>query len=160
QATIGPARPGPALRAFPPPAPVCRTPPRKDRSMSRASLPAVALPVVVSALAVLSAFAQPAKPDDSLLGPIHVEAPPVSSDPAVRLAYDLVYVRAPRRGDAVGTTWAEISSPVFLDPGADLMLLHPDGKEEVLVAGGKGSVADPVVSFDGEWVYYALFHDL
>ncbi len=45
-------------------------------------------------------------------------------------------------------------------PGADLVLLHPDGKEEVLVEGGDGSVADPMVSFDGEWVYYAKFHNL
>ncbi len=66
----------------------------------------------------------------------------------------------PATGDDVGTNWAEISSPLFMDAGADLMLLHPDGSEEVLVAGGKGSVADPMVSFDGEWVYYSLFHDL
>ena len=78
----------------------------------------------------------------------------------MKLDYDIVYVRAPRRGDDVGTNWAEISSPLFMDAGADLMLLHPDGKEELLVAGGKGSVTDPVVSFDGEWVYYSLFHDL
>ena len=36
-----------------------------------------------------------------------------------------------------------------MDPGADLMLLHPDGSEEVLVAGGNGAVTDPFVSFDG-----------
>ncbi len=40
------------------------------------------------------------------------------------------------------------------------MLLMPDGKEEVLVAGGKGSVTDPVVSLDGEWVYYSHIHDM
>src|SRR5205085_1458890 len=71
-----------------------------------------------------------------------------------------VYVRGLRRGDKVGSAWAEISNPLFMDPGADLMLLHPDGKDEVLVAAGHGSVADPAVSFDGEWVYYTLFHDL
>src|SRR5262249_6451652 len=64
------------------------------------------------------------------------------------------------KGDAVGTNWTEISNPVFMDAGADLMLLHPDGTEEVLVEGGAGSVTDPTVSFDGEWVYYSLFHDL
>ena len=90
----------------------------------------------------------------------NVEPPHVSTDPSVKLDYDIVYVRAPRRGDDVGTNWAEVSSPLFMDAGADLMLLHPDGNEEVLVAGGKGSVADPMVSFDGEWVYYSLFHDL
>src|SRR5947209_4631074 len=38
------------------------------------------------------------------------------------------------------------------------MLLHPDGREEVLVEGGEGSVADPYVSFDAQWVYYAYFY--
>lgn len=34
------------------------------------------------------------------------------------------------------------------------MLLHADGKEEVRPGGKEGSITDPVVSFDGEWVYY------
>lgn len=95
-----------------------------------------------------------------ILGPINVNPPHISSDPTVKLDYDIVYVRAPRKGDNVGTNWTEISNPTFMDPGADLMLLHPDGAEELLVAGGAGSVTDPMVSFDGAWVYYALFHDL
>ena len=73
--------------------------------------------------------------------------------------YDVVYVRQPRYGDATNTTWPEVFHPAQIDPGADLMLLHPDGTEEVLVAGGIGSVTDPFVSFDGQWVYYAYFHD-
>ena len=41
--------------------------------------------------------------------------------------------------------YPEIARPVFMAPGADLMLLHPDGSEEVLVRGGeKGAVQDPV----------------
>ncbi len=47
-----------------------------------------------------------------------------------------------------------------IDPGADLMLLHPDGSEEVLVAGGNGAVTDPFVSFDAQWVYYSYFPDV
>ena len=54
-----------------------------------------------------------------------IEPPHVSTDPSVKLDYDIVYVRAPRRGDDVGTNWAEVSSPLFMDAGADLMLLHP-----------------------------------
>ena len=50
--------------------------------------------------------------------------------------------------------------PVTMEPGADLMLLHPDGSEEVLVAGGDGSITDPVVSFDGQWVYYVHIYNL
>ncbi|HET7845276.1 MAG TPA: hypothetical protein VFL14_14060 [Xanthomonadales bacterium] len=74
--------------------------------------------------------------------------------------YDIVYVRQPRFGDQVNTTWPEVFHPAQLDPGADLVLLHPDGSEEVLVAGGNGSVTDPFVSFDAQWVYYAYFPDL
>ena len=48
--------------------------------------------------------------------------------------YDIVYVRAPRR-DNGKSSWAEVGDPRTMEPGADLMLLHPDGKEEVLVAG-------------------------
>ncbi|MBL8795771.1 MAG: hypothetical protein JNM56_17840 [Planctomycetia bacterium] len=97
---------------------------------------------------------------EQISGPINLNVPPVASDKSVKLDYPIVYVRVPRKGDGVGTNWTEISNPVFMDAGGDLMILYPNGKEEVLVAGGAGSVTDPMVSFDGEWVYYSLFHDL
>ncbi|MGJ8664236.1 MAG: hypothetical protein ACSHWU_11315, partial [Marinicella sp.] len=74
--------------------------------------------------------------------------------------YDIVYVRQARFGDLVNTTWPEIFHPGRMDPGADLMLLHPDGSEEILVDCEVCGVTDPVISFDAQWVYYALFHDL
>ena len=74
--------------------------------------------------------------------------------------YDIVYVRQPRFGDGNNTTWPEVFHPAQLDPGADLMLLHPDGSEEVLVDGGNGSVTDPFLSFDARYVYYSLFPDV
>ena len=83
--------------------------------------------------------------------------------PAVAVPYDIVYVRQPRYGNTTNTTWPEVAHPARLEPGADLMLLHPDGREEVLVAGGVGgvgAVTDPFVSFDGHWVYYSLFYDV
>jgi hypothetical protein len=64
------------------------------------------------------------------------------------VTYDIVYVRQPRFGDSTNTTWPEVFHPAQLDAGADLMLLHPDGSEEMLVAGGTGSVTDPFISFD------------
>ncbi len=54
---------------------------------------------------------------------------------------------------------AEPPKKIDLGP-LDVMLLRPDGSEEVLVRGGEGSVTDPFVSFDGQWVYYALFHKI
>ncbi len=101
-----------------------------------------------------------ARQTSDVSGPININPPHIATDKSVKLDYDIVYVRAPRKGDAIGTNWAEISNPVFMDPGADLMLLHPDGTEEVLVRGGAGSVTDPMVSFDGQSVYYSLFHDM
>ncbi len=79
---------------------------------------------------------------------------------AFAVDYDIVYVRQPRNGDNSNTTWPEIFHPARIDAGADLMLLHPDGSEELLVDCTICSVTDPFVSFDGQSVYYALFHDL
>ena len=114
------------------------------------------LPMLAGLLVAAIAIAQPTALPDRM----NIEPPHFKTDKSVKLDYDIVYVRAPRKGDAVGTNWAEISNPTFMDAGADLMLLHPDGREEVLVKAGKGSVADPMVSFNGEWVYYSFFHDL
>lgn len=92
---------------------------------------------------------------------LDVNIPHVSTDPSVKIDYDIVYVRADRAGDKIHKRfYTDFSQPVTMEPGADLMLLHPDGSEELLVDGGKGSVTDPVISFDGEWVYYSYLYDL
>jgi len=101
------------------------------------------------------------KKDEKYLDPINVEVPHIATDKALKLDYDIVYVRAPRAGDKVHKRFfTDFSSPVTMEPGADLMLLHPDGKEELLVKGGDGSVTDPFVSLDGEWVYYVHLHNM
>ena len=92
--------------------------------------------------------------------PLKVNPPPIASDKSVKWDYDIVYVRAPRfRGtNAKGKKRRALGGDRPSDhapPGADLMLLHPDGSEEVLVAGGRRLRADPYVSFDGQWVYYS-----
>jgi hypothetical protein len=88
--------------------------------------------------------------------------------PSAALAFDVVYVRQPRAGDAKNMRWPEVFHPVALEPGSDLMLLHPDGSEEILVdchteaepGAAKCAVTDPFVSFDAQWVYYALAPDM
>lgn len=93
---------------------------------------------------------------------INVNVPHISTDKSVQYDYDIVYVRARRAGDTVHKRfYTDIATPVTLEPGADLMLLRPDGSEELLVAGGEhGAITDPVVSFDGQWVYYTHIPDL
>ncbi len=74
--------------------------------------------------------------------------------------YDIVYVRSPRYGDLTNTIWPEVFHPASIEPGSDLMLLHPDGSEEVLVAAGLGAVIDTAVSFDGQTLFYSRFLDM
>src|SRR5262245_3903562 len=87
------------------------------------------------------------KPDGK--GPYNIVVPKVSTDHTIKYDYDIVYVRTPRSSNAPHSSrWADASLPMNVDADGDLMLLHPDGSEERLVAGGKGSVTDPFVSFD------------
>ncbi len=111
---------------------------------------------VVSLLHALPVFGQETKTLPPIL---NVQPLPITTDKSVTYDYDIVYVRAPRYGDEKRGTWADFSDPLRMEPGADLMLLHPNGVEEVLVSGKDGSVMDPFVSFDGQWVYYAKFID-
>jgi len=95
-----------------------------------------------------------------------VEPTAVSADKTIKYDYDIVYVRAPRvvpgrdNTDRPAPVWPNAGEPENLKASTDLILLHPDGKQEVLVEGGKGAIADPYVSFDAQWVYYSYFHDV
>jgi hypothetical protein len=101
--------------------------------------------------------AEPARPAPK---PLDINPPHISTDKTVNYDFDIVYVRAPRLAADGKSRWAEVGDPRTMEPGADLVLLHPDGKEEVLVpVKDNESIADPYVSFDGKWVYFARFHD-
>jgi hypothetical protein len=95
-------------------------------------------------------------------GQINVQPAHISTDGSIKHDYDIVYVRSPRwiviKGEKQPARWAEFGHPFAVNPGSDLMLLHPDGSEELLVSGGEGAIQDPYVSFDGEWVFYTKFH--
>src|SRR5262245_57539253 len=116
--------------------------------------------LALPALTFVPAAGQPPK-ERLFLEKLNVNPPHIGTDQSVKYDYDIVYVRAKRAGDKVHKRFfTDIAAPVTLEPGADLMLLHPDGKEELLVEGGEGAVTDPVVSFDGEWVFYTLIHSM
>jgi hypothetical protein len=113
-------------------------------------------------LAILAAsFVAGAAPETKKYdGVLDMEPKPILKDPTVKYDYDIVYVRAPRTQPDGRSRWAEVGDPRSMEPGADLMLLHPDGSEEVLVpVQGNESIADPFVSFDGKSVYFAKLHD-
>src|SRR5579864_9062374 len=106
----------------------------------------LAFACVIAALVGFPAVGQQKK-EELFLDPIDAKVPHISTDKSVKYDYDIVYVRTPRKGDKAGSTWTEIAHPAIMDAQGDLMLLRPDGKEEVLVEGGAdGSVTDPYVS--------------
>src|ERR1044072_6738398 len=104
--------------------------------------------------------------DGPLKSPLRVEPQPIASEPSIKYDYDIVYVRAPRTAkdrsgkERLAMVWPDASEPFNMHASTDLMLLHPDGKDELLVAGAPGAIADPYVSFDAQWVYYTHFRDL
>jgi hypothetical protein len=114
--------------------------------------------VLIATASMLGLGAQERKGPFS--GALSIDPPHIATDKSVKYDYDIVYVRAPRGANGKGR-WAEVGDPRTMEPGAALMLLHPDGSEEVLVpVQAHESVADPMVSFDGKSVYYAKMHDV
>jgi hypothetical protein len=112
------------------------------------------------ALGIFPASGEPPK-QEKYLDPLKTEIPHISTDKSIKYDYDIVYVRAQRAGDKVHKRfYTDFSSPVTMEPGADLMLLHTDGTEELLVEGGDGSITDPVVSFDAQSVYFTRIYNL
>ena len=118
------------------------------------------LPFLLSCALILVLAAALGLSAEPAVKPLDMNPPHISRDKTVKYDFDIVYVRAPRREADGKARWTEVGDPRTMEPGADLMLLHPDGTEEVLVAvKPHESITDPCVSFDGNWVYYAKFHD-
>jgi hypothetical protein len=90
--------------------------------------------------------------------------PHVSKDKSVVFDYPIVYVRVPRPypKEYYGINHLNQAGLHQTNaPGAELRLLHPDGRDESLVPVEKDeSITDPMVSFDGQWVYFAKFHQM
>jgi hypothetical protein len=82
----------------------------------------------------------------------------------VKVDYPIVYVRVPRPYPKAYYGINHLNQAGLHQtnaPGAELRLLHPDGRDELLVSvQAQESITDPVVSFDGQWVYYARFHQM
>lgn len=90
--------------------------------------------------------------------------PSISTDTSVKYDFPIVYVRVPRpypKAYAGINHLTQAGLPQTNAPGAELRLLHPDGRDESLVpVKPQESITDPVVSFDGQWVYFAKFHHM
>lgn len=85
--------------------------------------------------------------------------PVVSAPQDAGIDYDIVYVRYPDPGEGKFVSIPQGEKPYRITSGADLMLLHPDGAETVLVDCTQCSVMDPFISYNARWVYYSLIED-
>jgi RNA polymerase sigma factor (sigma-70 family) len=109
----------------------------------------------------LSVSAADPKKDDKQKGPPNLKPVPFADDPTVKIDYPIVYIRVPRSVEGDDRLWMNTHPAIAAPRGSELLLWRPDGKEEVLVGVQEHeAIADPYVSFDGEWVYYVKFHDL
>jgi hypothetical protein len=90
--------------------------------------------------------------------------PHVSTDEAVTVDYPIVYVRVPRPYPKEYFNINHLNQAGLHQtnaPGAELRLLHPDGRDELLVpVEPQESITDPAVSLDGQWVFFAKFHHM
>ena len=85
----------------------------------------------------------------------------IAAPEEVGVDYDIVYVRYPAvDANDPYVTIPQGEQPYSIARGADLMLLHPDGSEEVLVDCETCSVMDPFISFDGHYVYYSRIDNI
>ncbi len=88
----------------------------------------------------------------------------IKDDRAVTYDFPIVYVRVPRPYPKAYYGINHLNQAGLHQtnaPGAELRLLHPDGRDESLVPVEEHeSITDPMVSFDGQWVYFAKFHHM
>ena len=113
--------------------------------------------------ALLAALTVASTPVSAIASP-ELSPPPLSADKSIIYDYPIVYVRVPRPYPVEYAGINHLNQAGLHQanaPGAELRLLHPDGRDESLVAvTEQESITDPVVSFDGEWVYFAKFHHM
>ncbi len=111
--------------------------------MIRSNLPIAILATLLAATITGFGPAREAAPGKGSK-PLNVHPPHVSTDKSVQYDYDIVYVRVPRDPSGkylnaqtrAGVWSADVSFFDRMPAGGDLMLLHPDGKEEVLAVAG------------------------
>src|SRR5262245_46030815 len=104
--------------------------------VAKRNLVAAVLFLALVVLPCLTALVQ----DGPLKRPLRVDPQPIASDRSVKYDYDIIYVRAPRAAkgkdgkERLAMVWPDASQPFDMHASTDLMLLHPDGKDELLVA--------------------------
>ena len=83
------------------------------------------LACLTPALVLLPRASSRAEEEQLFAKDLAVNPPPLASDKTVKYDYDIVYVRAPRKGDRGRTIWTEIAHPAMMDPVEALTFVAP-----------------------------------
>lgn len=100
-----------------------------------------------------------------LVAPSLAQTPPTwpsSMTPQqVGINYPIVACRMPTTGNQFRDAFPDArNDSLYVGRGTQLILLQPDGTEQVLFdPGPNGAVADPCVSFDAKTIYFTWFED-
>lgn len=96
-----------------------------------------------------------------LLGQNPPSWPQVMTPQQAGIGYSIVACRMPTAGNASRDAFPDARNySLYVGRGTQLVLIHPDGSEELLYdPGPNGACADPIVSFDGTEVYFTWFVD-
>jgi hypothetical protein len=117
------------------------------RRQSSVSARAVTVPSIVFAIGIAAANAQ--------------SGPQQRTPAQVGIAHDLIACRMPAIANETRKRFPDaVNHSLYVGRGTDLVLIHPDGSEEVVFAAGPlRACVDPCVTYDGRAVLFALFVD-
>ena len=106
---------------------------------------------------VLFAFILGSQPTEHALA----QGPPRQLPRDVGITSPIVACRMPKAGNEERRAFPDVMNfSLYVGRGTDLVLIHPNGREELLVdAGPNGAIVDPFVSYDGQSVYFSKFED-
>ena len=87
-----------------------------------------------------------------LVGASHAQGPPRHTPAQVGIDYDIVAVKMPTPANPLDRDWQDaLGASLYIGQGAELVIIHPDGREDLLFSGGpQTSCIDPSVSYDGK----------
>ena len=96
-----------------------------------------------------------------LVGASHAQGPPRHTPAQVGIDYDIVAVKMPTPANPRARDWQDaLGASLYIGQGAELVIIHPDGSEDLLFSGGpQTSCIDPSVSYDGKTVYFSMFRN-
>ena len=118
---------------------------------------------VVVLAAAATGLVLAARPNSDASNPVNVRPPHISTDKSFQYDYPIVYVpcAAALSEGVCDSTTSTRRGCIRPTPPAGTASAASRWARRIAGRGGAAeSITDPAVSFDGQWVYFAKFHDM